>query len=109
MPIRMLFDKSKQFIHWNATFLHDLGSDLVPCFDTFRALTYLLQVVPFADRRRCRPNQFRFASVFLGDFKEVQQAISILSFAVAPTVKPVIEMDYGELVVLQQKLNFVGE
>jgi hypothetical protein len=32
-----------------------------------------------------------------------------LGFAVSPAMQTVVEVNGGELVVLQQKLNFVGE
>lgn len=43
----MLLHKPVQVVGRDVTFFHDLGGDLVSCFDTFRLFAELLQVAPF--------------------------------------------------------------
>ena len=105
----MLLDKPVQVIDRDVMFFHDLGGDLVPCFDSFRLFAELLEIASFT-HRSCRcPNQLCIACILFDGRQKLQESFLVLVFAVTPTMKTVVEVNGGELVVLQQKLNFVGE
>ena len=109
LPFRMSFDQLKQIVCCRGIVLHDLSGERIAHFDTACLISESLKIV-FLPHRRCRgPDQFCIARMLVDCQNRFGKSVTILFFRVTPAVQAIVEVNHGELVLLQKQLQIVVE